>query len=134
MKMIITCLLAVAAIAASAQNAKVYFLRDHQLKGFATSGVINSHLYVNDDKVCTIKNWEYAMFELAPGEHSFTSQFGNSQRSSELRLNIEPGQSYYLMFYPDYQYNNSLIELTKYSGDRLTGKLVREDCTQGKTK
>lgn len=127
-RIILLLVLVVATGAAYAQKARVYFVRNHTVAGLAgpTKGAINSHMIVDNEKKCTIKNWEYGVFEIDPGDHSITVNFGKGDSPAPYRINLEAGKDYYFMFFPEY-----FLQLTEKSGERIiNGDKIRErNCT-----
>lgn len=82
-----------------AQKAKVYFIRD----AWSSKGVmqtVNTHLYIDKQKTCTIKSTEFGVMEIEPGEHTFSAGSGKSDLSPSTKVKLEAGKSYYFLYVP----------------------------------
>ncbi|MFN7405182.1 MAG: hypothetical protein ACK5SL_01430 [Cyclobacteriaceae bacterium] len=131
MKMIITCLLAVAAIAASAQEkATVVFIRSTGHYGSAAK----FKMFINKKIVCLINNKRFSTHEVDSGDIQVDAQFSGKEykgNDEPLIIKAEPGKTYYFQLVLKTRFTKNELfvqEITESSAKISMNDLKTEDC------
>ena len=78
-----------------AQDAKVYFIRS---EGFqAPAAPFN--IFIDHKMVGKLGNKRYSTHSVAPGKHTFSTQFGgqkSNDKAEKIELQADPGKTYYI--------------------------------------
>jgi hypothetical protein len=106
---------------------KIYFMR-HSGQG----KIGQSFIYIDDSQVCALSNHKYFSREISPGTHTFRIQSGsNVSKAGIIKIDIEPGKSYYFYATTDVAFGKSnliLLEITEASATKLMSEFEKDNC------
>ena len=117
----------------SNDSAVIYIYRVGQ---FAASGA-NWALFADGEKLCKLSNNKFIKHEVKPGKHLFSSKVGGvgiMKKETEIEINAEAGQSYYIACNVKSSFTRSrleLIEVTKGTAEKQMVNMKVDNCQEG---
>ncbi len=73
----------------------IYFMRSTGFNGSAVAFTV----FMDDVILCRINNKRFSMHNVAPGKHSFSSQFAgkkSKEKAEKIEIDVEAGKTYYI--------------------------------------
>ncbi len=110
----------------------VYIYRVGQFTGAAA----NWALFADGEKICKLSNNKFIKLEVKPGKHVYTAKIGGVglfKKETEIEINAEPGQSYYVACNVKQSFTRArleLIEVTKSTGEKQMAKMSLDNCQE----
>lgn len=114
------------------EEATIYIYRAGQFTG-ATN---NWAMYVDGKKICKLSNNKFIKVTVAKGKHSITSQIGGIglfKKETEIEIEAEAGQSYYVACNIKQSFTRSrleMLEVTKSTADKQMKEMALDNCQE----
>src|SRR5687768_14453448 len=115
-----------------ADKAYIYVYRVGQFSAAAA----NWSVFADGQKICKLSNNKFIKHEVKPGKHVYTAKVGGVgilKKETEVEINAEPGQSYYIACNVKTSFTRSrleLIEVTKNTGEKQMEKMTLDNCQE----
>ena len=115
-----------------ADNAIVYIYRVGQMSG----ALANWAVFADGEKICKLSNNKYIKQEVQPGKHVYNAHVGGVgvfKKETEVEINAEAGQSYYIACNVKTSFTRQrleLIEVTKGTGEKQMEKMEQDKCQE----
>ena len=116
----------------STEEATIYIYRAGQFNA-ATS---NWAMYVDGKKICKLSNNKFIKVTVSKGKHSITSQIGGVglfKKETEIEIDAEAGQSYYVACNVKQSFTRSrleMLEVTKSTADKQMKEMSLDNCQE----